>query len=74
MQYLVANTRSNTRLFNCKGCWQDFSKLKAINTGELEKQIVEPENNYRLKPLLKNQLRKHQLVKEVLEDSKELIA
>ena len=41
---------------------------------ELEKQTVELENNYRLKPLLKNQLRKHQLVKEVLEDSKELIA
>ena len=51
-----------------------FLKLKDINTAGLEKQIVEPENNYRLKPLLKNQLRKHQLVKEVLEDSKELIA
>ena len=51
-----------------------YLKLKVINTGELEKQIVGLENNYRLKPLLKNQLRKHQLVKEVLEDSKELIA
>ena len=49
-------------------------KLRDIDTAELEKQIVERENNYRLKPLLKNQLRKHQLVKEVLEDSKELIA
>ena len=45
-----------------------------IDTAELEKQIVGPENNYRLKPLLKKQLRKHQPVKEVLEDSKELIA
>ena len=51
-----------------------FLRLKDINTAGHEKQIVELENNYRLKPLLKNQLRKHQLVKEVLEDSKELIA
>ena len=49
-------------------------KLRDIDTAELEKQIVEVKNNYRLKPLLKNQLRKLQLVKEVLEDSKELIA
>ena len=39
-----------------------------------EKQIVGPENNYRLKPLLKNQLRKLPPIKGVLEDSKELIA
>ena len=53
---------------------KNLLKLRDIDTAELEKQIVGPENNYRLKPLLKNQLRKHQLVKEVLEDSKELIA
>ncbi len=29
---------------------------KDINTAGLEKQIVGPENNYRLKPLLKKQL------------------
>ena len=51
-----------------------FLKLKAINTAGLEKQIVEPENNYRLKPLLKNQLRKLQPIEGVVEDSKELIA
>ena len=49
-------------------------KLRDIDTAELEKQIVGQEYNYRLKPLLKKQLRKHQPVKEVLEDSKELIA
>ena len=53
---------------------KNLVKLRDIDTAELEKQIVERENNYRLKPLLKNQLRKHQQVKEVLEDSKELIA
>ena len=61
--YLFAKSVGNT-----------FLRLKDINTAGLEMKIVEPENNYRLKSLLKNQLRKHQLVKEVVEDSKELIA
>ena len=42
--------------------------------GELEKQIVGLENNYRLKALLKNQLRKLTPIKGVLEDSKGLIS
>ena len=53
---------------------KNLLKMRDIDTAELEKQIVGLENNYRLKPLLKNQLRKLQLVKEVLEGSKELIA
>ena len=53
---------------------KNLLKMRDIDTAELEKQIVEVKNNYRLKPLLKNQLRKLQPIKEVLEDSKELIA
>ena len=45
-----------------------FLILKDIDTAELEKQIVGPEINYRLKPLLKNKLRKLPPIKGVLED------
>ena len=51
-----------------------FFKLKYINTAEPEKINRRSKNNYRVKPLLKNQLRKLLLIKGVLEDSKELIA
>ena len=53
---------------------RNLLKLRDIDTAELEKQIVEVKNNYRLKPLLKNQLRKLPPITGVLEDSKELIA
>ena len=49
---------------SAKSAGKPSLKLKAINTGELEKQIVGPENNYRLKPLLKNQLQKLPQIKE----------
>ena len=73
MHYRVANTRSNAWLFIYNNVGKICPRLKDINTAGLEKQIVGPENNYRLKPLLKNQLQKLQRIKEAMEDSKKLL-
>ena len=54
MQYRVAYTKSKLGYLFAKSVGKIFLKLKDINTAGLEKQIVGPEINYRLKPLLKN--------------------
>ena len=73
VQYRVVNSKLKNWLFICKSVGKIIPRLKGINTGELEKQTVETENNYRLKPLLKNQLQKLQRIKEAMEDSKKLL-
>ena len=52
VQCRVVSAKQKDWIFTCKNCWQEFTKIRDIDTAELEKQIVEVKNNYQLKPLL----------------------